>query len=214
MITAFPAMSAGIASPVMPHETRAQMELALIRDVRTDTDRFPTEFPGIDVATRRAKLRVFQVTIDKLETVHRAELDLRGKRIALVRLLRIEFSTEIADGGSEREGRSNFDFVLRAEVNRSRALDRGTDAAAFAGAVEADLHHLVVDPGSQPLCHARRVCAREHHVPRKDDADHVVERVGYLLVAKVENVERKRRGPVRLGRQDERESVAHASDGL
>jgi len=123
--------------------------------------------------------------IDELQTIHRPDIDLRWKRITSVRFSRIEFPPEVAYGDPERERRSDFDLVLRADVDGSRALDLGTNAAAFARAVKANLHHLVVESRGQALGHARRVCARKHDIARKDDADHIVVRVGHLLVAEV-----------------------------
>ena len=59
-----------------------------------------------------------------------------------------------------------------------------------------------------------RVSAREHHVSRENVTHDIAIDVGHVLLADVEDVERKSGGPVRARRQDERQCVANARDCL
>src|SRR5450759_1469454 len=120
------------------------MHLALVHHVRSEADRLPSERPRVDEAPRYAKLCVLHVMIDELEPVHCAKLDLRGERVTLARFSRIESSSEIAYGSTECERRSSFDFVLRAEIQRPRALYARAHAAALSRAVNPKLHHFVI----------------------------------------------------------------------
>src|SRR5438552_3221371 len=181
--------SARISAPVVTNVSRAEVNFPLIHDVGSEAYRLPAERPRVDVAARRAKLGILHVVVDEFEPVHRAHLDLRWKRITLIRFSRIESSSEIPYRGAEGERRPNHNLILRAEIHCPRALYLGTDTAALPRAVDAKLHDFIVKARAEPLRHVPRVCAGEHDVPGQNDTDDLVELVGHLLLADVENVQ-------------------------
>jgi hypothetical protein len=64
------------------------------------------------------------------------------------------------------------------------------------------------------MCNVRGVSARKHYVAREDVTHDVAIHVGHILLADVENVERKSGGPVRVLGQDERQRVTNPGYGL
>src|SRR5712671_6300572 len=105
--------------PVVPDVSGAEVHLPLVRHVRAEAHRVPSERSRVDEATRGAKLRVLYVVIDEFEPVHRAELDLRGQWIALVGFSGVDLSPQIPDGCAERKRRAELDVVLGAKIDRA-----------------------------------------------------------------------------------------------
>src|SRR4029078_13478166 len=191
----------------MPDVSGAEVHLALIHHVRAKPKRLSAEITRVDVACRRAQLRVLHVMIEKFQTVDRSKLQLGRERTAWVGFAGVETPAKIADGKTESEWRSDFGQPLRAQVYSAGALDFGADAAAFAGAIHPQLNDLVIQSGCQLPRHAQRIGAGEDDVARQDDADDVSENIGDLLLPDVEDVERERRRPEAMQRQHEAECV-------
>src|SRR6478672_9171397 len=122
------------------------MDFVLVHQIRPKARGLSAEGSRIYEASRRPKFGVLHVVVDELESVHRADLDLRRERIALIRFPRIELAAEIPYRDAKCERPSGFERELRPEIHGAGALDFRADAGALPRAIDAQLDQLVVDP--------------------------------------------------------------------
>ena len=88
------------------------------------------------------------------------------------------------------------DRELRSEIHRPRALDLRANGAALARTVDAQLNQLVVEARRQTLRDCSRIRCGEHHIARQNHAYDSAYRIGDLLLADVEDVDRERHGSI------------------
>ena len=157
-------------------------------------DRVASELARVDEAPRCAELGVLHVMVEELEAIHGADIDLGRERIALIRLPRVQPAAEVSDRGAEAERCTGRQVILRAEIQRARALDLRADAAALTRAVDAKLYDLVVEAGVKALGDRRGVRTSEDDIAGKDEPDDLVELVLHLLLTDVQDVEGERDG--------------------